>query len=198
MDTPVFDKAVSIWNKVVSETPIADLKNSLELYKKLLKFSEIGDYFYWVFNMANYSLDVSENVQSILGYQQSEFTIECLVENIHPEDRPWFLNFENKASEFFAALPIEKLMKYKIRHDFRIKKKDGGYVRLLHQSIIIEHDNNGKVLLTHGLETDITHLKPEGKPVFSIIGLDGEPSYINVNVEKVFEQTRKTNSFADN
>lgn len=31
-----------------------------------------------------------------------------------------------------------------------------------------------------------SYLKKEGKPVFSMIGLEGEPSYIDIDVDKIF------------
>ena len=82
-------------------------------------------------------------------------------------------------------------MKYKIRYDFRVKKKNGDYIRVLHQSIVIEHGENGEIIRTLAVHTDINHLKPDGKPILSFIGLDGEPSYINVDVEKVFAVTKE-------
>ncbi|TAF77965.1 MAG: hypothetical protein EAZ53_00895 [Bacteroidetes bacterium] len=44
----------------------------------------------------------------------------------------------------------------------------------------------GGILKTLGVHTDISHLKMEGKPVLSFIGLNGEPSYIDVDIKKVF------------
>jgi len=62
----------------------------------------------------------------------------------------------------------------------------------LQQSVIIEHDENGKITRTLATHTDITHLKPGGKPILSFIGLEGEPSYINVDVQKVFAVSKET------
>jgi DNA-binding CsgD family transcriptional regulator len=181
MDTPTFNKeATNIWQKATSDATPEQLNLELDLYKKLLSFFQVGDYFYCVYNLRDFILDVVH-----------PNTFEILMDNIHPDDRAWFLNFENKIGEFLAGLPVQKLMNYKARYDFRIKKKDGTYVRLLHQSIIIEHDEKGMVLRTLGLATDITHLKPEGTPLLSIIGLDGEPSYINVDVKKVFAVSKE-------
>lgn len=192
MNNELFKKeAINIWSKVAARVSDEQLHLELEVYKKLLNFVQVGDYFFWVFNIGNYSMNASQEVQRVLGYSPSEFTIACLMENVHPDDRGHFLNFENKASTFFSQLPIEKLMKYKIRHDFRLKKKDGTYVRLLHQSIVLEHDESGQILRTFGSETDITHLKTGGKPSLSIIGFDDEPSYINVDAEQVFKVTRE-------
>jgi len=126
-----------------------------------------------------------------LGCQPSEFDIEFLLNNIHPDDRPWFLNYESKAREFLEKLPVDKLTKYKMRHDFRVRKKDGNYVRLLSQAMVFEHDENGLIMRTIGVFTDITHLKPEGKPMLSFIGLEGEPSYIDVDVKEIFTVSKE-------
>jgi len=188
MKTELFNaEASKIWKKITSDSSPDQVTVELDLYKKLLNFFQVGDYFYWVFNLANYHLDiVSGEMPAVLGYEIPEFTLDLLMDNIHPDDRPYFLDFENKALQFLSGLPVDKLMKYKLRYDFKIKTKFGHYIRLLHQAIVIQHDEKGRILRTLGFETDITHLKPEGKPVLSFIGLDGEPSYIDVDVEKKF------------
>ncbi len=193
METELFNtEASKIWKRITSDVPRGQLQVEIDLYKKLLNFFQAGDYFYWIFNLQNFCLDmVSDEMTAVLGYQKAEFSLEMLMDAVHPDDRPYFLNFENKALEFLSALPIEKLMKYKVRHDFRVKAKDGRYVRLLHQAIIIQHDENGQIMRTLGFETDITHIKPEGKPTLSFIGLEGEPSYINVDVENVFTVSKE-------
>jgi DNA-binding CsgD family transcriptional regulator len=185
-------EAINIWKKASGTTMPEQLHFELNLYKKLLGLFQVGDFYYLIFTVAILDLEfVSKEIETALGYQPSEFNIRMLMDKLHPDDRPYFLNFENKATEFFATLPIEKLMKYKIRYDYRIQKKNGEYIRILQQSAVIEHDENGGILRTLVVHTDITHLKAEGKPAFSIIGLDGEPSYINIDVEKVFAVSKE-------
>ncbi len=40
------------------------------------------------------------------------------------------------------------------------------------------------------VHTDITYLKQEGKPTLSFIGMDGEPSYIDVGTKNLFIESR--------
>ena len=82
-------------------------------------------------------------------------------------------------------------MKYKIRYDYQLKKADGTYLRILQQVIAIETGIAGEVIRSLGIHTDITHLKKEGKPTLSFIGLEGEPSYIDVQVKKLFSPTEE-------
>jgi DNA-binding CsgD family transcriptional regulator len=181
-----------LWRKMSSESATGDLRIELELYKKLLNFFQVGDYYYFIFNIRNLGFDlVSPHVEKMLGYTPAEFTVPFLMDCIHPEDRPWFLAFETSTAEFLLTLPVEKLMKYKTRYDFRCKKKNGDYIRVLHQVAVIEHDEQGGIIRTLGVHTDITHLKPDGKPVVSYIGMDGEPSYLNVDVKNTFVKSKE-------
>jgi DNA-binding CsgD family transcriptional regulator len=134
---------------------------------------------------------VSKEVEKMLGYHPLEFNLSTLFENVHPDDHADFLNFEHKTKKFLAALPVEKLMNYKIKCDYRIKKKNGDYVRVLQQSIVLEHDEYGRIIRTLVTHTNVTHLKPEGKPVFSITGIDDEPVHVNSPIEKTFSVSKE-------
>ena len=193
MDDRLFnEEAKNVWKPAATKQAPNLLAPELELANKMMKIIQVGEYFYWIFNLTTYSLDVvSENMKNILGYSTSEFNFDLLMNCIHPDDRPYFLNFENRTREFLDTLPIDKLMKYKTRYDFRIKRKDGKYIRLLHQAIIIQHDEQGKIMRTLGVETDISHLKQSGKTTLSFIGLDGEPSYFDVDAKAIFAVSRE-------
>jgi len=185
-------EANNIWEKAASKSDPTQLQLELDLYKKLLSFFQVGDYYYLFFNLTIMDLElVSQEIKNVLGYHPSEFSLNTFLDKVHPDDRPWLLNYENKAAEFLAALSVDKLMKYKVRYDFRIQKINGEYIRVLHQSMIIDHDSNGQLLRTFVVQTDISHLKATGRPLLSIIGLEGEPSYLNIDVEKKFAVSKE-------
>lgn len=161
---------------------------TLDINAKFLNFSQIGNYYYYIFNLSNAQFEfMSESVKTVLGYD-SDVKVSEILGNIHPQDLPYFVNFENKVVEFFHLLDEDNFKKYKVQYDFRIKKKDGDYIRVLHQIIVIDSDDKTRsILKTFGLHTDITHLKEKGKPKLSFIGLDGQPSYIDVEVENIIK-----------
>ncbi len=177
-----------MWETVVNEEPShpLELKLQLDLHKQLLNLFQPGTYYYYVFNIFQADFDfVSPSVTTILGYLPEEMDIHLFLEIIHPEDKPYFLKFEQCITEFFKDLPFEKIPKYKMQYDFRMRTKDNRYIRLLHQAIQIDYDETN-YYRTLDIDTDITHIKPEGTPSFSIIGLDGEPSYYNVVESNTF------------
>ncbi len=160
-----------IFKPYTSKSMPGRLQFDKENYNKFLNFFLFGDSFYFIINHHTLNTDfVSEEIKEVLGYCQSEFNLTLLNTIIHPEDRSWFLAIGNRIFEFFSKLPAGKLMKYKVRYDIRMKKKDGEYVRILYQGILLEHDQNGRFLRTLNMLSDITYLKHEGKPVLSFIG----------------------------
>lgn len=169
-----------------------NLEIELDMYKKLFSFLLSGDSYVFIINFHKLQFErVGKEVEDVLGYTPNEFTISFMNSILHPEDYPWFLTFGKRIIEFLSQLPLDKLMKYKMRYDFRLRKKNGDYARILYQGILVEHDNDGKFSRALSVHSDITYLKHEGKPVLSFIGLEGEPSYVDVGGENVFIESRE-------
>jgi DNA-binding CsgD family transcriptional regulator len=188
----LYEEARKIWTIMGDSKDPPDLTLELEVHKKVLSFFQVGDYYYFIFNVVKGEFEyIHPGVYDLLGYPASDCTVAGMVSYIHPEDRGWFLDFENTAVAFFAALPPEKALKYKVRYDLRLQKANGEYLRLLQQTTPIQHDGAGGILRTMVVHTDISHLKMSGRPVLSFIGLDGEPSFLNVEVKKAFIPARE-------
>ena len=187
MKSDLYKEAGKIWQQLTNGSREEELKFELDVYKKLLSFFMVGDYYYYIFDVKKGAFDfVSEDVTSVLGYSLEEINVPFFISKMHPEDQPWFLNFENKVSQFFSTLPYEKIPNYKVSYDYRVQKKNGDFIRILQQVVTIQYDKENPVLRTLGVHTDISHLKKQGQPVLSLIGLNGEPSYMDVKVEKRF------------
>ncbi len=187
MGLVIYNEAQKIWKKVALDGNAATVSQELEIHKKLLNIFQVGPFYYFIFNVRESSFTfVSPEMTQLLGYDATDIDVSFFLSAIHPDDQPWFLNFENALHDFFRQLPVDKLMKYKSTYDFRIRNKKKEYIRLLHQHTVLQHDEQGNVLTTLVVHTDISHLKQTGRPVLSIIGLEGEPSYSNVDVKQVF------------
>jgi DNA-binding CsgD family transcriptional regulator len=169
----------------------SQLKFDADYYKKFFSFFLLGDSYYFIINHHTLKMEyVSKEIETVMGYLPSKFEIPFMNDQIHPEDRSWFLAIGSSMIDFFSQLPMEKLMKYKVRYDIRFRKKNGNYARILYQGVLLEHDQNGRFLRTLSVHTDITYLKQEGKPVLSFIGMEGEPSYFDVASKNIFIESR--------
>lgn len=183
------DEAKKLWYRIAKTSAAHMPSVPIEVYKKLTTTFQPGDYYYYIFNCAAAELEfASPGIVDVIGIPPGEFKIQTLLsELIHPDDLPTFLNFENTVTRFFTELPPEKVMKYKVRYTYRIKRADGTYLQILQQVITIESDDNGGVIRTLGMHTDISHLKKDNEMNLSFIGLEGEPSFQNVKVDAIYE-----------
>ena len=182
------NEAKIIFTRAANNSADQELQLEIEIHKALLNIFQVGDYYYYIFNLKSSEFEfLSPEIEKVLGYPAHTMNLELLMNSIHPEDVGWVLSFETKIVSFFSTLSSDQILKYKTRYDYRVRKKDGEYIRILQQVVTIQFDaqTNG-LLRTLGVHTDITYLKKEGKPVFSMIGLEGEPSYIDIDVDKIF------------
>lgn len=177
------------WQKVGHFKTLGDYKREISIQKKLMELMQVGDFYYFIFAPSMNKIEfVSPEMTSILGYQPSEFTIEKILSIIHPDDLPYFIDFENTVIDFKMKLPPDKVMKYKTRYNYRIKKNNGEYIHILQQSTTIQTDEEGAILRNFAINTDISHLrrKSDTKMTLSFIGLEGEPSFIDVDHQRKF------------
>jgi DNA-binding CsgD family transcriptional regulator len=195
---PVKKIVEGIWNNQEYGNSIEENKAILNLLQenKLYLFL-VGKSYFFISDIKNSSTgNFSKGTFDVLGYDSEDMSLEKMLSMVHPADLPIIIGFESKVMEFFSELPVEKMFKYKVRYDFRMQHKLGHYVRLLQQVITIETDENGAIIKTMGIHSDITDLKNEGLPVLSFIGLDGEPTYENVQVEGKFSFLKPDERFS--
>lgn len=194
MENDFFKNAINLWKGIAQENEINQLQLKLEVYKKLFNLFQIGDYYFYVFNFASMQCEyLSQGIEKVLGYS-TDLEVSEFMGKVHPEDSIYYLNFESAAIDFLKNLPFEKLGKYKVQYDFRVKNARGEYVRILHQAILIHFDEDKNFYRSLALHSDISHIKRSGIPCLSFIGIDDEPSYINMEVPGVFKSV--TNIFS--
>ena len=175
--------AFDIWSSQNMKLEQVKQEINIDLQKKLLNLISAGDFYYYIFNAPELKFDyVSDEVIHVLGYQPEQFTVDFYLSIIHPDDQKMFVDFENTLLEFFQRVPPEKFFNYKVRYDYRVRRKDGTYIRILHQVVTINYSRDGGIIHTFGVHTDISHLKTTNRTTLSVIGLNGEPSYFDLPV----------------
>lgn len=182
MSSDLYLQANKIWNDLSHGKTQHQLQLEADVYRRLLNYFMAGDYYYFIFNVRDVEFELlSEELYKVLGHNPEGMTVGEFISLIHPEDQPYFLANEEKATKFVNTLRNDQVPNYKISYDYRMKKKNGEYLRILHQTIAITHDESNAVIRTFGVHTDISHLKLHGAPTLSFIGLNGEPSYLNID-----------------
>lgn len=142
-----------------------------------------GEFYYYVINSPTLTLDLAVNTESLLGILPEEFTLEKLMESVHPDDIPFMMKCEDIVAYFLKnCIPPEKMVRYKISYCLREKTAHRGYRLFLLQTITLQTTENGALLKVFGSHTDISHITTENNHRLSLIGLNGEPSYLGIDV----------------
>jgi len=192
MDINFIQEARKTWHKLSQEGELRDAFLELQLHKQLLNVFHVGPFYYYIFDIHHFRFQyMSPEIQTVLGYTPEEVDVAFFMSKIHPDDQPTFLNHENTVVDFFNKLPIDKFTKYKVSYDYRVQNSEGEYVRILHQVVVLQHDDDKRVITTLGVHTDITAIKSDHHSKLSFIGLQNEPSFFNVAVKERYAPSKE-------
>ena len=190
-----YDDIIAAWGQIARfQDKEMELSFKLKIQKRLLDIFQVGDYYYYIFNPASVQFEfVSENVKNTFKLEDhADFTVQYIFDNMHPDDMPRFIAYEQKVTDFFNDLDADKTLKYKVSYDFRLRNSEGNYEWILHQATTIQSDDQGAVLRVLGIHTLISHIKTSDKPAgLSFIGLDGEPSFYNMEVASYYSSAKE-------
>lgn len=181
INPPVLEKAREMYRQISGNKQVKEYEGEISLSKFLLNTFHVGDFFFLIYYLPEQEMEYcSDGTQRLLSINPSNFTLQYMVENIHPDDLPTFMHFEKTMLHFLPTLPPDKLTSYKVVYDYRMKGSDGTFKRVLHQLMTLQNDDNGAVIRTFGVFTDITHLKSSTRMQLNVIGMNGEPSFFNI------------------
>lgn len=116
---------------------------------------------------------------------------------IHPDDMDFVSKAEKKTLGYiYDVLGADKFTRYKASYNFRFRKADGSYGLFNHQSLILTMDKNNNFIKSLNIHTDISHLTEKNNYKTSLIGLMGEPSFLNMDVLDDRSKLTSENSFS--
>lgn len=143
-----------------------------------------GPFYYYLIDSPTLSLDwVSNSSLDVLGIEPADLDLFKIVERVHPEDKAFLFRCEDLVAYFLKnCIPPEKMLKYKICYCVRLKTRDGSYRLFLLQTLTLQTTPDGALLKVFGAHTDISHISSTNNYKLSFIGLDGEPSFTEIDV----------------
>ena len=138
-------------------------------------------HFYWIFDYREQKFyHVKGNFEQITGYNKGlieNSRTEYIVSFLYPEDREKALELTAYFHAFVARQPAETRKNYKASMDFRIKRADGKYIRLMEHTAILELNDEGRILSVIKFFTEITHLNKENKVQLTLLNDEQEIEY---------------------
>ena len=179
------NQAIKIWKAFSKDVmPIQPEYNNIEVKDLLGNFFCPGPWYSYKFEINEGHFDyMHPNAKEFYGKDERDIVIEDLIERIHPEDHIFFLNCEAIVADFLTTkIEPKDIFKYKFVYSYRFRAPNGQYRHFLHQCIAFARGEKGNMTASLGVHSFIDHLSPRSNYKLSIIGMDGCPSYLGINV----------------
>jgi DNA-binding CsgD family transcriptional regulator len=145
-----------------------------------------GLFYFYIMDFFDMSLShISPAISEIHGFNPETVSFNDILGAIHPEDIDFVAKAEVFSTNFFyKKIGYEKLLSYKISYSFRFRVQNGEYVLFNHQSLMLSLDDNSGLGKSLNIHTRIDHLSNLNTYKISLIGLNGEPSFMNLSLDE--------------
>ena len=148
----------------------------------------IGPYFTYIYDCYHGSYHfISKNIDKVLGYREEQLmrlSRGAVYKVIHPEDRQAVISLARKSWNYIRNVKPDLRKKYKVSLDFRVRKCNREYVRVLLQKGILNQDKIGNVVHIVGICTDISHWHKDNEVTLTIAGTEDEQTFLSYKVDK--------------
>lgn len=145
---------------------------------------------FYILDFKRKIVSFQKGVTEMLGYAPEEFTFEVPVNSFHPEDYDMVTRLIKATLMFATENIVTKDVAFFLT--YRIKKKDGDYIKVLRQSNTYEIDNEGKIISNISMLSDISFLSTSNKVdwKFDAPGLDQKKfrKYVTQQYEGFFSE----------
>lgn len=170
------------------KTELAQLK----IDKLISSIFSNGPFYHYVFDLFDLSfVYVSPQVEQLHDLDLETVTFQDILDQIHPEDMDFVARAEATAIRMFQEkIGLDKITEYKMSYCFRFRVKDGSYHLFNHQAIVLTTDSQGGIGKALNVHTDISHLTTENNYRMSMIGMNGEPSFLDIEVDGQLESAQ--------
>ncbi len=115
----------------------------------------------YVMNFKTKSLTFQKGVKEMLGYDEHEFTFDLVTNYFHPDDEDILTRLIKAtlvfASEHDVSREVAFFLTYRVRH------KNGKYVKVMRQSTTFDLDEEGKIISNLSILSDISFLNTSDK-----------------------------------
>lgn len=184
-------KLEAVWSKDKIRMS-KDFERKIPFDEVVASIITVGPFYAYIVDFSDYSLShVTPSIQEITGLDPEKITFKDIIDGVHPDDMEYVQKAEAYLSDYnFKHIPSSKHTKYKSSYNFRIRLKDGSFALFNHQALMLTIGDDGGFGKALNIHTRIDHLTDVNNYRFSLIGLENEPSFLNLSNEEVFDKTR--------
>jgi len=182
---PAIKNLHDVWlsNRTPQNTPAQQQISFDDLTNSIIS---TGPFSFYIIDFFDMSLShISPSLFQLHDFHPDTITFNDVLGAIHPDDIDFVVKAEAFLTKFFLEnVDRHKLLSYKISYCHRAKFKDGTYALINHQALMLTMDDSGGYGKSLNIHTRIDHLSNHNTYKISLIGLNGEPSFMNLSLDE--------------
>jgi DNA-binding CsgD family transcriptional regulator len=181
------NEIIRIWSSYLDEADLEEPEPLFDVNSVLYSLPYLyGGFAEWyTLDLLNFSLHFGGGSHENLFYpEMDEVSFESLIQRIHPQDLLWYVNMHYELKLFMDGLEKEQLPAYTFSCLIRIcySSKNRGVHSTQQLWIPLKRTITGKCRFIFIIHTIIPLNTQPWKPVFSILGRNGELSLKNMHI----------------
>ncbi|MCE3074353.1 response regulator transcription factor [Chryseobacterium gwangjuense] len=143
-----------------------------EVEKLIAELFALGPFYYYTLNVGNSTLcNFSESILSIHNLKKYPQHLKDVIDLVHPDDLPFVMEAEAWTLEMYKEIGFEHQTQLKSGYCFRMKTKENVYELFHHQAIHTLKDEQGRLLQTINIHTNIQSISQENNYVVTVSGI---------------------------
>jgi len=125
----------------------------------------------YIFDMQEMSMPYQRGIKRLFGYSEEEFNFELFNHWYHPDDHDRYLYLLKVSNEWARKLKPDPFT-IEASIDYRVRKKNGSYIKILRQTTIFETCNDNSPKSSFSFITDISKIKTNTNINLSLIDVN--------------------------
>lgn len=183
-----------LWEDTVKEKRTPTHLNQVNFNDIISEVFAAGPFYYYMIDFYDFSIsNISRGFKEAHGVDPDRIkSVNDILAFTHPDDMPLVVKAEETALAVMKEkVGMEKITEYKFSYNFRFKTASGEYQLYNHQSLGLTTDEYGNFGKSINIHTNISHLTKTNNKKLSLIGLKGNPSYLNIDIFDPWDLAQK-------
>jgi len=138
---------------LLQQEKLRDAVENIRGFEELSSFPLTNEQCLYVHDFKKIAITYQRNVKLLLGYNEEEFNSDLIHSYFHPDDEDMVLRLIKAAVSYVTEQSVWGEGIFSLT--FRLRKKDGTYMKVLRQSRIFQMDEKGIMISNMSVLSDI-------------------------------------------
>jgi DNA-binding CsgD family transcriptional regulator len=144
----------------------------------------IGEFYYYVINLTNSTLSHHhENILKLHGLKKFPENLKEVIDLTHPDDIDFVIKAEHAVIQKMLEIGLEHQLFIKSSYCFRMKTSKGNYELFHHQAVPTLEDENGCILQSINIHTNIHHITKQNPYTVLVSGIGYRKDFHQIKIE---------------